>query len=105
MDLPPLLDFFTQWFVNVDADRQCLLARPSLSAALASVAERAVESRLDRLGEEALAKLRQDFSIEVTRDISEATGALATTMLTDYAQPADEEEIWSICEGNARVKR
>lgn len=34
-----------------------------------------------------------------------ASGALATTMLTDYAQPADEEQIWSIWQGNARVKR
>lgn len=34
-----------------------------------------------------------------------ATGALATTMLTDYAQPADEEQVWSIWKGNARVKR
>ncbi len=34
-----------------------------------------------------------------------AAGALAVTMLTDYAQPADEEEVWSIWEGNARVKR
>jgi 2-dehydro-3-deoxygluconokinase len=34
-----------------------------------------------------------------------ATGALATTFLTDYGQPADEEQIWSIWEGNARVKR
>jgi 2-dehydro-3-deoxygluconokinase len=34
-----------------------------------------------------------------------ATGALATTFLTDYAQPADEEMIWSIWEGNARVRR
>lgn len=34
-----------------------------------------------------------------------ASGALVTTMLTDYAQPADEEQIWSIWEGNARVKR
>jgi len=34
-----------------------------------------------------------------------ATGALVTTLLTDYAQPADEDEIWSIWEGNARVKR
>ena len=34
-----------------------------------------------------------------------ASGALATTFLTDYAQPADEEQIWSIWEGNARVKR
>jgi hypothetical protein len=34
-----------------------------------------------------------------------ASGALATTFLTDYAQPADEEMIWSIWEGNERVKR
>ena len=34
-----------------------------------------------------------------------ATGALATTFLTDYAQPADEEMVWSIWKGNARVKR
>ncbi len=34
-----------------------------------------------------------------------ASGALATTFLTDYAQPADEEQVWSIWEGNARVKR
>ena len=34
-----------------------------------------------------------------------ASGALATTFLTDYAQPADEDVIWSIWEGNARVKR
>ena len=34
-----------------------------------------------------------------------ATGALATTMLTDHAQPADEDEVWNIYRGNARVKR
>ncbi len=34
-----------------------------------------------------------------------ASGALATTFLTDYAQPDDEEQIWSIWQGNARVKR
>ena len=34
-----------------------------------------------------------------------ASGALATTFLTDYAQPTDEEQIWSIWQGNARVKR
>ena len=34
-----------------------------------------------------------------------AAGAMATTFLTDYAQPADEEMVWSIWEGNARVKR
>ena len=34
-----------------------------------------------------------------------ASGALVTTLQTDYAQPADEEQIWSIWEGNARVRR
>jgi 2-dehydro-3-deoxygluconokinase len=34
-----------------------------------------------------------------------ASGALATTFLTDYAQPADEDMIWSIWKGNARVQR
>ena len=34
-----------------------------------------------------------------------ASGALATTLYTDYAQPADEDQIWSIWAGNARVKR
>jgi 2-dehydro-3-deoxygluconokinase len=34
-----------------------------------------------------------------------ATGALATTVLTDYGQPADEEQVWSIWKGNARVRR
>jgi 2-dehydro-3-deoxygluconokinase len=34
-----------------------------------------------------------------------ATGALATTVITDYGQPADEEQVWSIWKGNARVRR
>ena len=32
-------------------------------------------------------------------------GALATTSMTDYAQPIDEDQIWSIWKGNARVRR
>ena len=34
-----------------------------------------------------------------------ATGALAATLLTDYGQPADEAQVWSIWQGNARVRR
>ncbi len=34
-----------------------------------------------------------------------ACGALVVTMLTDYGQPSSEEQIWSVWEGNARVKR
>ncbi|MEX0326355.1 MAG: PfkB family carbohydrate kinase [Puniceicoccaceae bacterium] len=34
-----------------------------------------------------------------------ANGAFTTTLLTDYSQPADEEQIWSLWEGNARVRR
>jgi len=34
-----------------------------------------------------------------------ATGAMATTFYTDYAQPADEAQVWSVWSGNARVIR
>jgi 2-dehydro-3-deoxygluconokinase len=34
-----------------------------------------------------------------------ANGAFVVTLLTDYSNPADEEQLWSIWEGNARVKR
>jgi len=34
-----------------------------------------------------------------------ASGALATTVLEDYATPADENMVWSIWQGNARVMR
>jgi 2-dehydro-3-deoxygluconokinase len=34
-----------------------------------------------------------------------ASGALATTFLTDYAQPADEAQVWNVWKGNARVQR
>ena len=34
-----------------------------------------------------------------------ATGALVATLETDFGLPADEEQVWSIWEGNARVKR
>jgi hypothetical protein len=27
------------------------------------------------------------------------------TLLTDYAQPADEDQVWSIWKANARVQR
>ncbi|MCF0237491.1 MAG: hypothetical protein HUK24_02735 [Sphaerochaetaceae bacterium] len=34
-----------------------------------------------------------------------ATGVLAATVLDDYGTPADEDQVWSIYKGNARVKR
>lgn len=34
-----------------------------------------------------------------------ANGAFTVTLLTDYSQPMDEDQIWSVWEGNARVKR
>ncbi|MCL2628685.1 MAG: PfkB family carbohydrate kinase [Oscillospiraceae bacterium] len=34
-----------------------------------------------------------------------ASGVLAVTVLEDYAMPVDEDMVWSIFEGNARVKR
>jgi 2-dehydro-3-deoxygluconokinase len=45
------------------------------------------------------------FSAEKCMQFGWATGALAVTMVQDYALPADEEQVWSIYAGNARVKR
>ena len=34
-----------------------------------------------------------------------ATGAMAAGSLNDYAEPADEEQVWAVYSGNARVQR
>ena len=52
-----------------------------------------------------LYSILKDWSPEKWVQFAWATGAMATTFLTDYAQPADEEQVWSIWEGNARVRR
>ena len=49
--------------------------------------------------------LLQSWDIQKCSEFGWASGALAATMLTDYGQPADAEQIWSIWNGNARVKR
>ncbi len=52
-----------------------------------------------------LYSILKGFDSEKQLQFAWASGALATTFLTDYAQPADEEQIFSIWGGNARVKR
>lgn len=47
----------------------------------------------------------QNWDAEKWLQFGWATGALATTMLEDYASPVSEEQVWSIYGGNARVKR
>lgn len=49
--------------------------------------------------------LLRDWAPEKCLQFGWACGALATTLLTDYVTPADEAQIWSIYQGNARVKR
>ena len=49
--------------------------------------------------------ISQGWESEKCLQFGWATGVLAATMLTDYATPADEEQVWSIYKGNARVKR
>lgn len=49
--------------------------------------------------------LLKGWDAEKSLQFGWASGALVTTLETDYAQPADEEQIWSIWQGNARVKR
>lgn len=45
------------------------------------------------------------FAPEDAMKFGWATGAMAATVREDYAMPADEEQVWSIWQGNARVKR
>ena len=47
----------------------------------------------------------RDWASEKWVQFGWASGALTTTLLTDYAQPADEEQVWSVWQGNARVRR
>ncbi|WP_174232109.1 PfkB family carbohydrate kinase [Actinomyces culturomici] len=45
------------------------------------------------------------WSTERCAQFGWATGAMAATSVYDYAAPADEAQVWSIWEGNARVQR
>ena len=47
----------------------------------------------------------KDWKAEDCLHFGWATGVMAATMLNDYAQPADEEQVWAVWNGNARVKR
>ena len=49
--------------------------------------------------------LLKGWDIEKCTQFGWAAGALAVTLPTDYAMPADEAQVWSIWNGNARVKR
>lgn len=49
--------------------------------------------------------LLRGWDCELALQFGWATGAMATTFYTDYAQPVDEEQVWSVWGGNARVKR
>lgn len=49
--------------------------------------------------------LIRGFSHEDSMHFGWATGAMAVSVLEDYAVPADEDQVWSIYAGNARVKR
>jgi len=66
---------------------------------------------LDRIGGgdgfvgDLLYGILKDWDSEKWIQFGWATGALAVTLYSDFRQPADEEQVWSIWEGNARVKR
>jgi 2-dehydro-3-deoxygluconokinase len=49
--------------------------------------------------------LLKRWDLEKCTQFAWATGALAVSVVEDYALPLDEEEVWSIWNGNARVKR
>jgi len=97
--------------------REVVSANHHLWGAVLSVEDRwyTVEPRditvLDRIGGGdgfvggMLYAIARGWSEEKWVQFGWASGALATTFLTDYAQPADEEQVWAIWKGNARVQR
>ena len=76
-----------------------------------SVAEPRPIPVLDRIGggdgfvSGLLYSLLRGFSYEDCLHFGWATGVLAVTSLYDYGTPADEDQVWDIWKGNARVKR
>lgn len=52
-----------------------------------------------------LYSILRGFSYEDCLRFAWATGVLAVTSLHDYGTPADEDQVWDIWKGNARVKR
>ena len=47
----------------------------------------------------------RDWAPEKWIQFGWANGALTTTLLTDYSLPMDDDQVWSVWSGNARVKR
>jgi len=47
----------------------------------------------------------QGWPAEKCMQFGWATGALAATSVNDYGAPADEDQVWTIWKGNARVQR
>lgn len=47
----------------------------------------------------------QGWPAEKCMQFGWATGALAAASITDYGAPVDEDQVWSIWQGNARVQR
>jgi len=47
----------------------------------------------------------KEMEPDKTTQFAWASGALATTVIEDYATPADEDMIWNIYKGNARISR
>ncbi|MFA5766251.1 MAG: PfkB family carbohydrate kinase, partial [Bacilli bacterium] len=49
--------------------------------------------------------LLKDWLVEDALHFGWSTGALVVTSFDDFTSPIDEEQVWSIWQGNARVKR
>lgn len=97
--------------------REVVSANHHLWGALVSAGEawQVIEPRdiqvLDRIGGGdgfvggLLYGILRGWDLERAAQFGWASGALAATLLTDYAQPADEDQVWSLWTGNARVRR
>ena len=72
-----------------------------LDAVTEDLAGMRIPSLLEEKGE---LPLREFETLALTRVCPEG-GVLAASSLNDYAEPADEKQVWDVYAGNARVQR
>ena len=94
----------------LDAETHLWGAIVSTNSAIHTIPPRQIRV-LDRIGggdgfvSGLLYGILKGWSAEDCLHFGWATGAMAVTMIEDFASPVDEDQVWNVWKGNARVKR
>jgi len=107
---PHVTRFVTTWREVIDANHHLWGAMTNGDGSFHIIEPRQIEV-LDRIGGGDafvggfLYGLLRGWSLEDVLHFAWAGGALATTLLDDFVIPVDEDQLWDIWHGNARVRR